>query len=563
MTMGRWGMILAMLVMACTVLPVHGAPGPRKDIVFGNIQEPSSLNPLVVTAATDVQFLPMFTAYSNVRNDRLDLINESVEAVPTIRNGLWKVTPDGRMEVTWKLRRDVRWHDGRPFTADDLMYTWEVYRNPRAPFGARPALQDVESVQRVDAYTIVVRFRRPYIRANALWLGAFGAPLPRHVVEPMVQRAGIERFAEIPYGQDPRATIGTGPFILRSWLKGNEMVFEANPNYHLGRPVLDRVTIRFFTDVNTMVANFIAGSLDAAQPHPGGIPVAQALEVENLIRQGRIRGYTVQFFPAPASEAYWPNFENSHLRDRRVRQALLYASDREGIVQALFRGKQPVAHSYFPPSHPSYLKDIKKYNYEPDRARQLLEEAGWRMGPDGIRRNAAGERLTFVVTSTAGDRTRERVEQILQVQWRDVGIEMVIDNKPVRIILAEIWTFRRRPPDFLNFSHPVDEFSDVDQWWGSWNIAPVGQRSLNITGYRNEEFDRLLRTYQNTLDARERMRLHQQFQRLWAEEVPIFLIYNFVGGAVWRDGLIGFRPLGLSYTPGYWTWNARQWRWAR
>ncbi|MBI4278457.1 MAG: peptide ABC transporter substrate-binding protein [Armatimonadetes bacterium] len=550
--------------MVAGAWPGAAGPGPRREVVFGNIQEPSSLNPLVITGAVEKALTVLYTALvENVKNDRLEPLNEYVEQVPTLRNGLWKVFPDGRMELTWRLRRDLKWHDGRPLTAADVLYTWELWRNPQGPFGARPTLPDIESIRQVDDHTLLVRFRQPNARANLLWLGAFPAPVPRHVVEPMVRRTGIERFAEILYGQDPRVTVGVGPFILKSWLRGNEMVFEANPNYHLGRPALDRVVFRFFSDINTMVANFMAGTLDAASPAPGGIPLGQVMEIETLLRQGRMQGYQVQFFPAPSSEAFFPNYENLHLRDRRVRQALLYASDREGIVQGVFRSRVPVAHSYLPSTHPWYLKEIRRYPYDPDRARRLLEEAGWRAGPDGIRRNAAGERLGFVVTSTAGDRTRERIQQILQAQWREAGIEMVIDNKPARVILAESWATRRRPPDFINFSEYVDDFTDIDLRFGSWNIRPVGQRSGNATGFRSEEFDRILRTYQRALDLRERMRLHQEFQRVWAEEAVMFLIYNQVGAAVWREGFLGLRPLGLAQTPGYWTWNARRWTWTR
>jgi peptide/nickel transport system substrate-binding protein len=449
-------------------------------------------------------------------------------------------------------------------TADDLVFTWDLWRDPHAPFPVGDTVKSVESVRKADARTVVVRHPHPTIRANLDWLGAFPAVVPKHVVEPMVRRVGIVRFAQIPYGQDPQATIGAGPFVLKSWTKGNEMVFEANPGYHLGRPVLDRVVFRFFSDANTLVANFAAGSLDAASPAPGGIPLAQALEIEGLLKQQRMQGYTVSYTPAPASETYFTNLENPHLRDKRVRQALLYASNREGIVQAIFNGRVPVAHSFVPPNHPWYLKDIKKYPYDPAKARQLLDEAGFRAGPDGIRRNAAGERLSLIVTAPAGDKTRERVEQILQQQWKDAGIELVIANKPIRTILAEIWSFRTRPPDFINFTLAVDDLHDIDFNWASWNIAPVGQRSnLNVSGFRNAEADQILRKYETTLDRGQRKVLYAEFQRLWAEEVPDFLLYNNSGAAVRRDGFIDLRPVGLAYTPGYWTWNARRWRWAR
>lgn len=194
----RVGAGLALLIVLLGLLVpagmVRGAPESfRKELVLGNIQEPAGLNALTSVASTEVQFMPLFTAYSFLRNDRFEQVNEYVTQVPTLSNGRWKLQPDGHMDVTWKLHPGMTWHDGRPFTAEDFLFTWNVYRDQRAPLGTRPALEDIESVLFPDPLTIVVRYRRPSSQANLLWLGAFAAPLPRHVVAPMLQRVGIER----------------------------------------------------------------------------------------------------------------------------------------------------------------------------------------------------------------------------------------------------------------------------------------------------------------------------------------------------------------------------------
>jgi len=555
--------LLALLVL--TLIPTRGSAGAafRKELVLGNIQEPSGLNALTSVASTETQFMPLFTAYSFLRSDRFDQINDYVTAVPTLSNGLWKVSADGKMEVTWKLRPNMKWHDGHPFTSEDFKFTWEVYKNPKVPLGTRPALDDIDSVAFPDTLTMIVHYKRPTSQANLLWLGAFAAPLPKHVVGPMLQRVGAERYPEIPYGSDPAQTVGVGPYVFKSWQRGVEMVFEANPNYHLGRPVLDRIVVRFFTDVNALVTTILAGQIDAVSPNPGGIPLAQALEIDDRIQRGQLQRYHVSFYDAPASEAYIINNDSPLLQDRRVRQALLYAIDREGIAQTVFRGKVAVANSIYPSKHPWYLQDIKKYNYDPAAARRTLDEAGWRAGADGIRRNAAGERLSLVVTVPSGDRTRERIQEIIQAQWKDVGVEMVIDNKPIRLILGDLWGTGRRPPDLLNLSHPIDEFNDIDVIYHSENVPGVGQRGRNYLRWKNPQYDAVLNEYGKTFDLKKRKELSQRFQRMWAEDVPILLIYTFVGASVVRDDLIGFKPLGLACVPGCYTWNARSWRWSR
>ncbi len=556
--------MLAAIVLTMIPSVVRSAPASfRKELVLGNIQEPSGLNALTSVASTEVQFMPLFTAYSFLRSDHFDQINDYVTQVPTLANGLWKVSADGRMEVTWKLRPNMKWHDGQPFTTEDFKFTWDVYKNPKAPLGTRPALDDIESVAFPDALTMIARYKRPSSQANLLWLGAFAAPLPKHVVGPMLQRVGIERYPEIPYGSDASQTVGVGPYIFKSWQRGVEMVFEANPNYHLGRPVLDRIVVRFFTDVNALVTTILAGQIDAVSPNPGGIPLAQALEIDDRIQRGQLQKYRVAFYDAPASEAYIINNESPLLQDRRVRQALLLAIDREGIAQTVFRGRVSVAHSYLPAKHPWYLQDIRKYNHDPAAARRLLDEAGWRAGPDGIRRNAAGERLNLVVTVPSGDRTRERIQEIIQAQWKDVGVEMTIDNKPIRLILGELWGTGRRPPDLLNLSHPIDEFNDIDVIYHSENVPAVGQRGRNYLRWKNPQYDAILNEYAKTFDVKKRKELSQRFQRMWAEDVPILLIYTFVGASVVRDDLVGFKPLGLACVPGCYTWNARSWRWSR
>ena len=552
--------VIALLLFG-TLLPAMGTAGsaPRREVVVGLIQEPDTLNSIVGTNTSYAVTLTMMDMPTNFDNT-WRLVPTLVERIPSVENGDWRILPDSRMELTWRVRRGVRWHDGREVTAEDLAFTCDLASDPRVPRGTALGYGFAGKLDKVvakDRYTAVATWRQFFPFAN---IGVCeGGLVPKHVVEPIF-RANPEGFKESQYGRNPRVTIGNGPFILKSWTAGNQIVFEANPNYWRGKPALDRVIYRIFSDANVMMANVVAGALDVVSSGFTGIGVGQAIELEGLMAQGRLRGYRVTYGPSLTMEALRFNVEAPTLQDRRVRQALAFAANREEISRALFQGKQPVAHSPIPQGHRAYLRDIKRYDYDPERAKRLLDEAGWRAGPDGIRVNAQGEKLTVVLTTTTGQRDRERMEQILQTNWRQIGVDVVIENFPARVLFSTIYRQRRFKGallDDLGFRTPFFSLPDYDPQ----KVQPVGEVSENVHGWRNSDAARIIRAYDQEPSEAKRNALLLEFQRVWMEELPTLPIVQVRAANVYRVGLRNYKPVGWGVFPDAFTWNIWEWTW--
>lgn len=397
--MSRWRR--AAVVTLVGVLLGGGAPGPlaaappKDEIVIGISQEPDILFPGLggsLAVSTEVQ---QALFMSGVRwSDEWKLTPMQAREVPTLQNGLWKLLPSGRMQLTWHLR-PLLWHDGVPVTAEDFVFTHRAIMNDKVPVISRDFEKRVENVYAPSSDTLVVTFKEPYAYANT-GIIQYG-PWPRHLLE-RVYRQNPSALDKLPYGNDPASTISDGPYQLVSWQKGSSIVAEAYPRYTLDRPRIRRIVWRVIPDTNTLVANMLSGAIDAISPI--GITFDQAVQLEQQIAQRRLPEQ-VLFTPGLIWEHIDLNLSNPKLRDKRVRQALLYALDRRALVTSLFQGKQPVADSYLPPKHYGFDPTLPTYAYDPERARRLFAEAGWTPGPDGILRSKEGERFTVTIMTTA------------------------------------------------------------------------------------------------------------------------------------------------------------------
>jgi peptide/nickel transport system substrate-binding protein len=556
------GIVLLTLLLG---LPASAPAQPgAKTVVVALFAEPDALNPLVTnligSAIVNRTFLDPLVEYDTSGQLRPVL----AETIPTLQNGQWKLLPNGKMELTWRLRRENQWHDGRPVTSADVVFTHEAASHPQVPIGyySCGVKELIESVRATDARTFVVTFKTRYAFATDCPVeGSKYGIVPRHIFEQTFRRDPA-RVKDLAYGQDPAMTVGNGPFRFRQRVQGSEIVVEAHPTYWRGRAQLDRIVFRFFPDANTIVANVLSGAIHVAAPQPVGINFGQALQVEELIQRGQARNVKVGYRPVSVHEALWFNQAVPVLQDKRVRQALAHATNREAISEALFRGRQPAAHLFLPSNHRMVERDIKTYSYDPERARTLLTEAGWRRGPDGILVNAQGQKLQLVITTTAGNRDRERIEQVLQQQWREVGIDLVIENHPARIVYGELF-YTRRYKGIVLGSHPIAPTINIEQFYWSKEVKDVGQVARNALGWSSPQTDEIIAEFVGEPDLAKRRALLSRFQKIWAEELPVLPLYFWVSVWLAHSDLQGFDPPGTAIDPSPITWNARLWRWAR
>jgi len=530
------------------------AAGPRDEVVIGISQEPDILVPgLGGNLAVSSEVIMALFVAGAFWNDELKLAPVAAKEIPTLENGQWKLLPGGKMQVTWHLKPS-KWSDGVPVDAEDYVFTHRAIMNDKVPVIDRVFEKHIENIYAPAPDTIVVTYKDHYAYANTdviEW-----GPWPRHLLEKAYHDnpGGVDK---LPFGSDPQATIGNGPYRLVSWQKGSSIVAEANPNYTLDTPRVKRIVWRVVSDTNTLGANMLSSAIDAISPI--GITFTQGVQLEEQVAQRRL-AQKVLFTPGMVWEHIDLNLNNPRFRDKRVRQALLYALDRQALVDALFGGKQAVANSYLPPKHYAYDASMPKYTHNPERAKQLFAEAGWTPGPDGILRNVQGERYTVAIGTTAGNRVREDVEQILQNQWRQVGVELKISNQPARVFFGE--TTRHRGFDMAMYAWVQKPTEDGETLFTTDNIpsAQNAYNGQNFPGFSNPEMDRLLHAIPTELDQAKRAAMLRRTQAILAEELPVLPLYFRADVTVVKNGFQNWKPTGVGHN-GQVTWNASRWAW--
>ncbi len=553
----KWAALLLAARLTLVGWPVGGVqaqPAANPEtVVIGISQEPDYLNPMFLEMAAARNVLATIFLDDVQRDNTWKLFAQGVENLPTLKDGTWKLDGD-KMTLVWKVKAR-NWDGGKPVTCGDFVFGHTVARNTQVPVVARDITNRIANVlctKGADGLDITVNWKERYAYANR-YITEYGA-MPRHALE-RYYRDNPSKLNEAPFGNDPKFTIGDGPYRLVEWRKGSTLTVESVGNHPiLGTPKIKRITWRFIPDTNALVATMLSGTIDAISTI--GITLDQALQLDKQAA-GRFR---VFFEPGLVWEHIDANLDNPLLQDIRVRRAIMHGINREQMVQQLFEGKEPVSHTYLPPLHAGYTDAVAKYPYDAARARALLAEAGFTPGPDGILRNAAGQRLSLELNTTAGNRVREQVEQVIQQNLKEIGIEITIQNFPARVYFSEI-TRKRKFKALAMYAWVQSPTSDCESLFTSWNIPSEANswQGQNQPGYKNADMDRICKAAAQEVDDAKRNKLLNESAILFARDLPALPLRFRASIAAAKPGLQNFYALFLSGT--YETWNAARWLW--
>ncbi len=519
--------------------PAGGGTTPAgPTIVFQSQQEPDSLNTVIsdMVASRDAT-TPMMSGLITV-DDKMTYIADLAVEVPSVENK--GVQLQGKaMTVTYKLK-DARWHDGKPVTSADVKFTWETYMNPTVKATSRDGWDKIQSIDMPDAKTVVVKFKEVY----APYLNLFGLILPKHLLEAEVKTEDRPGDSKFNHSQWNRAPVGSGPFKFKEWVAGDHISYEANPDYHGTKPKVAALIFKVVPDENTAFVQLKSGDIDIYQ----SAAITQYEQLKDLADVGVYETASLTY------EHIDLNNDNPLLKEKAVRRAIALAINKEEISDKIYKGLYKVAHSdQFPLSY-VYNADVEKINaFDPEMAKHVLEEAGWKAGGDGIRAKD-GKRLSFTISSTTGRKPRELTEQVLIQYLRTVGIELKIDNVPGPKLFGK--------PDGLLHSGKYD--LGLYAWttspdpnnitlWNSKQIPPGGQ---NYTRFRNAEVDRLTEDGTRIVDKAKRAEIYRRIQLIMAEEVPMVpMLYWTTLDAV-NKRVKGFKP---NPTNSGNLWNCQEW----
>lgn len=534
---------ILVVVLVLTFTSKKGIKKTNKQIVVGIAQEPDSLDPILLEMAAAREIQGLLFEDMVERDDQWVLQPRLVEEMPTLKNGLLKQLPGDKIQVTWRFKKGLKWSDGKELNAHDAIFAYHLVMDERIPVISRDAERRIEKMEAPNDHTLVVTWKEPYAYAG---IGGHWV-LPRHILEP-VYKSDPEKYKEAPFG---RAPVGNGPYQLEEWVSGSHLSFKPNPHWHGEKPKFERIIYKIIPNTNALETNLLSGTIDAISPN--SISVDQGIDFEN--RHGT--EFKVLYRPALVWEHIDCNFDNAILKDKRVRQALLYGANRQKMNEILFKNRQQVSDSWLPPLHYGFNPKIKTYPHDPEKAKGLLQEAGWIETPGGIRVNSRGQKLKLTIMTTAGNHTREQIQQILQNDWRNIGVELDINNQPAKVFFGE--TMRQRKFEHLAlYAWVSDPISDGETLWTAKNI-PSGKNNWqgqNMPGWVNEESDEILHKVPVTLDEAARKEMLQRQQRIWTEELPVLPMFFRTDVAITHPALKNWRLTGMM-TPI--TWNAEEW----
>ena len=341
-------------------------PAPALRSIVAGVKTPlpflhRQMNPTNTNAGGGPEVVDLVSSGLTVVNNQGERIPQLGEVVPSVDNGLWKLLPDGAMELTWRIRPNARWHDGAPLTAQDLAFTIQIHQDPTFSVLRNRVFELLERVDVVDDRTLVAHWKSPYIDADALFSSTLAPPLPKHLLE-KAYAEDKSTFLDEPYFN--QQFIGTGPFKLRSWDIGSGLILEAFPGYALGRPQIDVIEVRYLTDDNALIAGVLASSIDVVLGAP--ISVEQALQVRDQWPGGKTDfislGSWLQLYPQFVEPA------EPLILNAQFRRSLMYGINRQEMAETIQFGVVPAADSSISPRS-RFFKDIEssivRYPHDP------------------------------------------------------------------------------------------------------------------------------------------------------------------------------------------------------
>lgn len=557
---GRIGQGLAVarcLAMAVGVLAAGtGAAAARDQIVIGITQFPTTLHPAIDSMAVKSYLLGMVHRPITTYDADWKLVCRLCLDLPSFAAGtaVEERRADGSIGLAVRYRLDpaARWGDGTPLTTEDVRFTWQVGRHPQSGFSnARLFAEEITDITLHDAHAFTLHLRRKvcdYQGINDFLL------LPAHLERPVFEADPTQyRHRTLYLTRPTEPGLYLGPYRIAELTMGSHVVLSRNDAWWGKAPAFDRIVVRVIENSAALEANLLAGGLDYV-PGEVGLPLDQVLALER--RHGS--RFDVVYQTGLFYEHVDLKLDHPALADLRVRRALLHAIDRDTISRQLFAGRQPVAHNTVHPLDRTYDPTVPTYPYDPAAAARLLDEAGWRRGPGGFRVNPAGERLTFEFMTTAGNLSRELVQQVLQAQWRQAGIDVRIVNQPARVFFGQ--SLRERTFTGLALFAWLSAPESIPRTMLHSGMIPSGANGYagqNFTGFRHAEVDRVLDDLEVVCTQPENQTLWNRLQHLYAEQLPALPLYYRADGYLLPKWLKGVRPTGHQYPSSAWI---EEWR---
>ncbi|CAN7342129.1 peptide ABC transporter substrate-binding protein [Pararhizobium sp. LjRoot255] len=508
---------------------------PTGRVVVGLSQEPTVFNPLM--AHTEVDDAVHFSVFDALfRMDPKGVLQPNLAAeVPTQKNG--GISQDG-LQWRVRLRDDVRWHDGEPFTAEDVKFTLELITNPKFRAWRTSGHSLVRDITVVSPTEITWRMEEAFAPYLSFLAETF--MVPKHI---------LEKEADPNAAAFNQAPVGTGAFKWAQRIAGDHIELVANADYVGEGPYIERLVLKYIPDMTVLYTQFVSGDIDL---------VDQAyITADHYEEASKLSGRVVTLEPGASVESIYLNLEKPQFKDPAVRQALYAAMDRKAILEGIYYGIHALTETFMPQNSYYYNPDLPAQEYSLDRARQILDEAGWVPGPDGIRAKD-GVRLSFSNATTAGNNLREQVQQFLQQSFAEIGVEMTISNLPGAVMWGDFWLKSQFDSAISGVTNVIAADPDVTNRLHTSAIVAKGGKGSNTGQYSNPEVDALLEKGARTFDPEARRAIYLRVQEIVRQDLPFLPLFAYTNVFGRKEGLEGFEANSNTRVA---SWHAAGWHW--
>ena len=512
-----------------------GSPAYGDTLVEASIGDISGLIPNITGDSASQEIGGLIYSTLVRTNKDLEVEGELAER--------WEISGD-ELTITFHLRKGVKWHDGEEVTAEDVDFTYRYMIDPKTPTAYAESFRQVRRAEVVDRYTYRVTYDKPYapgLLSWGIWI------LPRHILEP-AWKAGVD----LRTTEQNRRPVGSGAYRFVEWKTGEKVVLESNHDYFEGRPYINRVVYRIIPDSSTIFLELKAKNIDMA----GLTPIQFRRQTEYPAFQKAFHRYQ---YLANGYTYLGFNLRDPRFQDRRVRQAIAHAIDKQEIIDGVLLGLGRPAVGPYKPGTWWYKADVKTFPFDPDRAKALLAEVGWKPGRDGILEKD-GKPFSFTIRTNQGNLVRQQTAEIIQRRLKAIGID-------VKIHVVE-WAA------FLNTFIRKRDFEAIILGWGLgqepdqydiWHSSKTGSEEFNHISYKNPRVDDLLEAGRRTFDQAKRKKIYGELQEIMAEDQPVVFLFVPDALSVVSSRVRGIEPAaaGISYNFIKWYVPASQQRYQR
>jgi len=441
----------------------------------------------------------------------------------------WDIANEGK-EIIFHLRKDVRWHDGEPFTSADVEFTYKFMIDDKTPTSYDADFRLVKSFEVIDKYTVKVTYDEPFAPALISWSMAV---LPKHLLEG-------KDVTKSPLLREP---VGTGPYKFLEWKAGESITLKANDDYFKGRPYIDRLVTRVIPDTATTFLELLNGAIDMISL----TPLQWTKQTDSNPRFNE--QYNKYEYLSFGYTYVGYNNTKEPFNDKRVRQALTYASPKADMVKGILFGLGVEANGPYKPGTIWYNDNVRKYEYNLEKAKALLAEAGWKdTNGDGIL-DKKGKKFEFELMTNQGNSVRTSICETLQQSWAKIGVK-------ANIRVLEWATFINEYVDKQKFDALVlgwNITNDPDLY-DVWHSSNCGGRKLNFVCYKNKELDKLLEEGRKVFDPEKRKLFYHKAQEILAEDQPytfLYVPYSLVAISK-RIENVSPSPAGITHNQNDW-----------